>query len=258
MIQSTKTLASFSNSKIAMENMEVFANAWVTQINDLSVLVKDVNDVCQGRSDRQIYLSLPRPGVSRPLGIGRFLKDFWKIFIVVVKIWKTPFLFFLNPLTTIGSPVTHENWPMNWSNFAASPALLGWPARNRHTAACIHRFSHILRRSPVPVVWFMSESRAVANEHEGHKRTLPITSSSFWMTVGVKGLFCEFSVSRGTEPTREAWSRFISALRWVPVIQQLSMILVQHHHHHHFNVHVLSRLIKGMDGCFPTEMLPQK
>src|SRR6218665_204386 len=52
-------------SKIANENLEVFSNAWVTQINDLSVLVKDVNDVCQGKSDRQVYLSLPRPGVRR-------------------------------------------------------------------------------------------------------------------------------------------------------------------------------------------------
>ena len=94
----------------------------------------------------------------------------------------------INPLTPIGSPVSHENWPMNWPNFAASPVLFGWPARNRHTAACIHRFSHILRWPPEPVVWFMSVSRAVANEHEGHKRTLPIISSSFWMTVGVKGL----------------------------------------------------------------------
>ena len=87
-----------------------------------------------------------------------------------------------------------RRWPTRidlWidPNFAASPALLGWPARNRHTAACIHRFSHILRWPPEPVVWFMSESRAVANEHEGHKRTLPIISSSFWMTVGVKGLY---------------------------------------------------------------------
>ena len=93
-----------------------------------------------------------------------------------------------NPLRPIGSPVTHENWPMNWPDFAASPALLGWPARNRHTAACIHRFSHILRWPPKPVVWFMSESRAVANEHEGYKRTPPIISSSFWMAVGLKGL----------------------------------------------------------------------
>ena len=95
----------------------------------------------------------------------------------------------INPLTPIGSPVTHENWPMNWPNFAASPALLGWPARNRHTAACIRRFSHIFGRPPEPVVWFMSESRAVANKHDGYKRTMSIISSSFWMAVGVKGLY---------------------------------------------------------------------
>ena len=34
----------------------------------------------------------------------------------------------------------------------------------------------------------MSESRAVANEHEGYKQTLPIISSSFRMAVGRKGL----------------------------------------------------------------------
>ena len=95
----------------------------------------------------------------------------------------------INPLRTIGSPVTHENWPMNWPNFAASPAFLGWPARNRHTAACIHRRSHLLRTPPVPVVWIMSEPRAVANKHKGHKRTIPIISSSFWMTVVLKGLY---------------------------------------------------------------------
>ena len=94
----------------------------------------------------------------------------------------------VNPLTPIGSLVTHENWPTNWPNFAASPALRGWPACNRHTAACIHRFSHILGWPPEPVVWFMFESRAVPNEHEGYKRTLSIISSSFWMAVGVKGL----------------------------------------------------------------------
>ena len=25
-----------------------------------------------------------------------------------------------------------------------------------------------------------------------------------------------------------------------------------HHHHHRFNIHSLPRLIKSMDGCFPT------
>lgn len=60
------TLAQHPDSKIARENLEVFSDAWESQINDLSVLVKEVNDVCQGRGDKLVYLSLPRPGVSSP------------------------------------------------------------------------------------------------------------------------------------------------------------------------------------------------
>ena len=63
-IQSAKTLSKYPTSKIAKENFEVFTETWANQINDLSVLVKDVNDVCQGKMDRNVYLSLPRPGVS--------------------------------------------------------------------------------------------------------------------------------------------------------------------------------------------------
>ena len=66
MVHSTKTLGQYSCSKIAKENVDVFNDAWASQINDLSVLVKDVNDACQGKTDRQVYLSLPRPGVSDP------------------------------------------------------------------------------------------------------------------------------------------------------------------------------------------------
>ena len=64
MVQASLTMSCYPSSKIASENVEVFANAWSVQINDLSVLVKDVNDCCHGRSDRQVYLSLPKPGVS--------------------------------------------------------------------------------------------------------------------------------------------------------------------------------------------------
>ena len=64
MIQASLTMSCYPSSKIANENVDVFANAWSVQINDLSVLVKDVNDSCHGKSDRQVYLSLPRPGVS--------------------------------------------------------------------------------------------------------------------------------------------------------------------------------------------------
>ena len=65
-IHASQTLANHETSKIAKENFEVFTETWASQINDLSVLVKDVNDVCQGKStEKQVYLSLPRPGVSK-------------------------------------------------------------------------------------------------------------------------------------------------------------------------------------------------
>ncbi|GFR90610.1 alpha-catenin-related protein [Elysia marginata] len=61
-LYSAHTLAQHPDSKIARENLEVFSDAWESQINDLSILVKEVNDVCQGRGDKVVYLSLPRPG----------------------------------------------------------------------------------------------------------------------------------------------------------------------------------------------------
>nr|XP_054758263.1 alpha-catulin-like [Lytechinus pictus] len=57
------TLAMNHNSKIARENLDVFADTWETQISDLSTLVKEVNDCCVGKTNnKQVYLSLPRPG----------------------------------------------------------------------------------------------------------------------------------------------------------------------------------------------------
>lgn len=57
------TLAMNHNSKIARENLDVFADTWEIQINDLSTLVKEVNDNCVGKTNnKQVYLSLPRPG----------------------------------------------------------------------------------------------------------------------------------------------------------------------------------------------------
>ncbi|ESO13189.1 hypothetical protein HELRODRAFT_105779 [Helobdella robusta] len=40
----------------------VFSETWVNHVNDLSILVKDVSDVCLGKTDKQVYLSLPKPG----------------------------------------------------------------------------------------------------------------------------------------------------------------------------------------------------
>ena len=99
----------------------------------------------------------------------------------------------INSFWTIGSPVTHENLPINWPDFAASTARLGWPACNRHTVACIHRFSHILRLPPEPVVWFMSESGAVASYLSRTYTDLPIISSSFEMATIWKGLRTSFN-----------------------------------------------------------------
>ncbi|XP_064598146.1 alpha-catulin-like isoform X2 [Liolophura sinensis] len=61
-LNAAQTLAQYPGSKIARENLDVFADAWESQINDLSILVKDVNDVVQGKMEKQVYLSLPRPG----------------------------------------------------------------------------------------------------------------------------------------------------------------------------------------------------
>ena len=60
---SAQTLSQYPSSKIAQENLDMFADSWGTQINDLSIMVKEINDVCQGRGDKPVYLSLPRPGV---------------------------------------------------------------------------------------------------------------------------------------------------------------------------------------------------
>ena len=63
-MHAARTLAQYPSSKIARENLDLFADAWEAQINDLSVLVKEVNDFCQGKTDRLVYMSLPRPGVG--------------------------------------------------------------------------------------------------------------------------------------------------------------------------------------------------
>ncbi|XP_062615012.1 alpha-catulin-like [Saccostrea cucullata] len=57
-----QALSQYPNSKIAQENLDMFAESWETQINDLSIMVKEINEVCQGRGDKPVYMSLPRPG----------------------------------------------------------------------------------------------------------------------------------------------------------------------------------------------------
>ncbi|XP_061787188.1 alpha-catulin isoform X1 [Nerophis lumbriciformis] len=62
-ISATQTLALHPSSKIAKENLEVFCEAWESQLGDMALLVREINDVFEGkRGDKRPYLSLPRPG----------------------------------------------------------------------------------------------------------------------------------------------------------------------------------------------------
>uniref|UniRef100_A0A803YEI2 Alpha-catulin n=1 Tax=Meleagris gallopavo TaxID=9103 RepID=A0A803YEI2_MELGA len=62
-ISAAETLALHPSSKIAKENLEVFCEAWESQLSDMSVLLREINDVFEGRrGEKRVYLSLPRPG----------------------------------------------------------------------------------------------------------------------------------------------------------------------------------------------------
>nr|XP_057902433.1 alpha-catulin-like isoform X1 [Doryrhamphus excisus] len=62
-ISAAQTLALHPSSKIAKENLEVFCEAWESQLSDMALLVREIDDVFEGkRGDKRPYLSLPRPG----------------------------------------------------------------------------------------------------------------------------------------------------------------------------------------------------
>ncbi|XP_068792403.1 alpha-catulin isoform X4 [Struthio camelus] len=62
-ISAAETLALHPSSKIAKENLEVFCEAWESQLSDMSMLLREINDVFEGRrGEKRVYLSLPRPG----------------------------------------------------------------------------------------------------------------------------------------------------------------------------------------------------
>ncbi|XP_058233710.1 alpha-catulin isoform X2 [Hemibagrus wyckioides] len=67
-ISAAQTLALHPNSKIAKENLDVFCEAWESQLCDMAILLKEISDVFEGRrGDKRTYLSLPRPGHSANL-----------------------------------------------------------------------------------------------------------------------------------------------------------------------------------------------
>ncbi|XP_065802477.1 alpha-catulin isoform X3 [Muntiacus reevesi] len=61
-ISAAETLTLHPSSKIAKENLDVFCEAWECQISDMSILLREINDVFEGRrGEKYGYLSLPKP-----------------------------------------------------------------------------------------------------------------------------------------------------------------------------------------------------
>uniref|UniRef100_A0ABM5GA82 Alpha-catulin n=1 Tax=Pogona vitticeps TaxID=103695 RepID=A0ABM5GA82_9SAUR len=62
-ISAAETLTLHPSSKIAKENLDVFCEAWESQLSDMSLLLREISDVFEGRrGEKRVYLSLPRPG----------------------------------------------------------------------------------------------------------------------------------------------------------------------------------------------------
>ncbi|XP_018564734.1 alpha-catulin [Anoplophora glabripennis] len=70
-ITAAKSLAAYPGSKIAQENLEVFAEMYQWLVSDVTTIVKDVLEASQSKPEKQVYMSLPRPGkhgtTSKPL-----------------------------------------------------------------------------------------------------------------------------------------------------------------------------------------------
>lgn len=71
LITAAKTVASHPNSKIAQENMEAFADMFQWLVSDVTAITKEVTEAIEKRPEKQVYMSLPRPGV-------RFIKSIFQ------------------------------------------------------------------------------------------------------------------------------------------------------------------------------------
>ncbi|CAF3144823.1 unnamed protein product [Rotaria socialis] len=61
-VSSSQSLAAHPNSRVGKENLDALCRCWEEQINDFSILVKEIQDFIEGRREKTVYLSLPRPG----------------------------------------------------------------------------------------------------------------------------------------------------------------------------------------------------
>ncbi|KAK3856373.1 hypothetical protein Pcinc_037296 [Petrolisthes cinctipes] len=64
-VTAAQTLCLYPTSKIAKENVEVFADMWMNLVGDVKSLTKDIGDQITAENkppEKQVYQSLPRPG----------------------------------------------------------------------------------------------------------------------------------------------------------------------------------------------------
>lgn len=62
-ISSVQSLIKYPNSQVEKENFDVLCRFWQDEINDFSILVKEIQESNAGRGgEKTVYLSLPRPG----------------------------------------------------------------------------------------------------------------------------------------------------------------------------------------------------
>ncbi|XP_046384624.1 alpha-catulin [Ischnura elegans] len=71
-VTAAQSLARHPTSKIAKENLEVFADMWQSLMGDVAQVAQEVTVQCRNRvPEKQVYMSLPRPGkhgtTSKPL-----------------------------------------------------------------------------------------------------------------------------------------------------------------------------------------------
>ncbi|XP_042870002.1 alpha-catulin-like [Penaeus japonicus] len=67
-VTAAQTLCLYPTSKIAKENVEVFADMWLNLVGDVKSLTKDIGDQIAAENkppEKQVYMSLPRPGVQQ-------------------------------------------------------------------------------------------------------------------------------------------------------------------------------------------------
>ncbi|CAF1529371.1 unnamed protein product [Adineta steineri] len=61
-IASSQAVAAHPTNRVSKENLDVLCRFWEQEINDFSILVKEIQEFIEGRGEKTAYLSLPRPG----------------------------------------------------------------------------------------------------------------------------------------------------------------------------------------------------